>query len=155
MAATATWTCDKCGMGVGGMTCAKCGKELQHGVLKKDDGNHVLRPGYGLLDLSLALVLAGALNISTPAGLGLSENLAYQAVGPHLIRLGGLMPAHDPEGSLRAFVVGVVVGLAAGVGAGYAVGRKNGAGWGIVAGTLTGAAAAVVIIPVAYYLGGG
>jgi hypothetical protein len=34
------YTCDKCGMGVGSMTCAKCGKELVHGSIEKD-GNEI------------------------------------------------------------------------------------------------------------------
>lgn len=35
----ATYTCDKCGMGVSGMNCAKCGKELVHGTLNTPDGD--------------------------------------------------------------------------------------------------------------------
>ena len=36
----ATYTCDKCGMSVN-MTCAKCGTELAHDTLHKDDGSSV------------------------------------------------------------------------------------------------------------------
>jgi DNA-directed RNA polymerase subunit RPC12/RpoP len=36
----ATYTCDKCGMSVN-MTCAKCGAELVHDTLEKDDGSSV------------------------------------------------------------------------------------------------------------------
>ncbi len=36
----ATYTCEKCGMGVN-MTCAKCGKELVHDSITKDDGSKV------------------------------------------------------------------------------------------------------------------
>jgi hypothetical protein len=36
----ATYTCDKCGMSVN-MTCAKCGAELVHDTLQKDDGGSV------------------------------------------------------------------------------------------------------------------
>ena len=31
------YKCDKCGMGVTGMKCAKCGKDLVHGTIDKDD----------------------------------------------------------------------------------------------------------------------
>ena len=34
----AEYKCDHCGMGVSGMNCAKCGKELVHDHLTKDDG---------------------------------------------------------------------------------------------------------------------
>ncbi len=37
----AAYTCDKCGMSVGSMTCGKCGKELEHDSLKLDDGSAV------------------------------------------------------------------------------------------------------------------
>ena len=36
----ATYTCHSCGMSVD-MTCAKCGKELVHDTLVKDDGTKV------------------------------------------------------------------------------------------------------------------
>jgi len=36
----ATYTCDKCGMSVN-MTCAKCGAELVHDSITKDDGTSV------------------------------------------------------------------------------------------------------------------
>ncbi|MGD2046413.1 MAG: hypothetical protein PVJ80_16345 [Gemmatimonadota bacterium] len=36
----ATYTCDKCGMSVN-MTCAKCGAELVHDTITKDDGSTV------------------------------------------------------------------------------------------------------------------
>ncbi len=36
----ATYTCDVCGMSVN-MTCAKCGQELVHDTLSKDDGTSV------------------------------------------------------------------------------------------------------------------
>ena len=36
-----TYACPKCGMGVKGLTCAKCGKELVHDVITKDDGSQV------------------------------------------------------------------------------------------------------------------
>ena len=36
----ATYTCQVCGMSVN-MTCAKCGKELEHDTLRKDDGSTV------------------------------------------------------------------------------------------------------------------
>ncbi len=32
------YTCEKCGMSVGSMTCGQCGAELQHGNLTTDDG---------------------------------------------------------------------------------------------------------------------
>ena len=35
-----TYTCPSCGMGVN-MTCAKCGKDLVHETLTKDDGSTV------------------------------------------------------------------------------------------------------------------
>ena len=37
----ASYTCDKCGMSVGTMTCGTCGKELEHDTLTKDDGTSV------------------------------------------------------------------------------------------------------------------
>ena len=37
----AAYTCDKCGMSVGTMTCGKCNKELEHSTLTKDDGTNV------------------------------------------------------------------------------------------------------------------
>ena len=36
----ATYTCDKCGMSVN-MTCAKCGSEMVHDSIQKDDGAKV------------------------------------------------------------------------------------------------------------------
>ena len=36
----ATYTCQSCGMSVN-MTCAKCGQELVHDTLTKDDGSTV------------------------------------------------------------------------------------------------------------------
>lgn len=35
------YECPKCGMSIGSMTCGKCGKELVHSTLKKDDGSTV------------------------------------------------------------------------------------------------------------------
>ena len=35
------YVCDKCGMGVTGMKCAKCGKDLIHDHIGKDDGSTV------------------------------------------------------------------------------------------------------------------
>ncbi len=37
----AAYTCDKCGMSVGSMTCGHCGKELEHDSLTLDDGSAV------------------------------------------------------------------------------------------------------------------
>ena len=37
----ATYTCKKCGMSIGSMTCGKCGKELKHGTITTADGKHV------------------------------------------------------------------------------------------------------------------
>jgi hypothetical protein len=37
----AAYTCEKCGMSVGSMTCGKCGVELEHKVLTKPDGGTV------------------------------------------------------------------------------------------------------------------
>ncbi len=37
----ADYSCEHCGMGVSGMNCAKCGKELEHDHLTKDDGTKV------------------------------------------------------------------------------------------------------------------
>ncbi len=37
----AAYTCEKCGMSVGTMTCGTCGKELVHSSLTKDDGTTV------------------------------------------------------------------------------------------------------------------
>ena len=37
----ADYTCEHCGMGVTGMNCAKCGQELVHDNLTKDDGTQV------------------------------------------------------------------------------------------------------------------
>ncbi len=38
----AVYTCDKCGMSIGSMTCGHCGKELQHDSLTTDSGATVL-----------------------------------------------------------------------------------------------------------------
>ena len=35
------YKCNKCGMGVTGMKCAKCGKELVHGTISKGGGVEV------------------------------------------------------------------------------------------------------------------
>ena len=35
------YECEKCGMSVGSITCGKCGKELVHGSITKDDGTVV------------------------------------------------------------------------------------------------------------------
>jgi hypothetical protein len=37
----AAYTCSKCGMKVGSMTCGHCAKELVHDKLNKDDGSTV------------------------------------------------------------------------------------------------------------------
>lgn len=37
----AAYSCDKCGMSVGDMTCGKCGKPLEHSTITTDDGKHV------------------------------------------------------------------------------------------------------------------
>lgn len=37
----ALYSCDKCGMSVGTMTCGKCGKELVHDSITKADGTKV------------------------------------------------------------------------------------------------------------------
>jgi len=37
----ADYVCDHCGMGVTGLNCVKCGKELEHVDLTKDDGTTV------------------------------------------------------------------------------------------------------------------
>ncbi len=37
----AAYTCPKCGMSVGTMTCGKCGKELVHDTLAMPDGASV------------------------------------------------------------------------------------------------------------------
>ncbi len=37
----AAYTCEKCGMSVGSMTCGKCGKELVNDTLKTPDGANV------------------------------------------------------------------------------------------------------------------
>ena len=36
-----SYSCDKCGMSVAGMTCGKCGKDLVHDTLTKPDGTSV------------------------------------------------------------------------------------------------------------------
>jgi hypothetical protein len=35
------YKCEVCGMGIGSMTCEKCGKELVHGTITTDDGTTV------------------------------------------------------------------------------------------------------------------
>jgi len=35
------YKCEACGMGIGTMTCAKCGKELVHDSITTDDGTVV------------------------------------------------------------------------------------------------------------------
>ena len=35
------YKCSHCGMGVAGMKCAKCGKDLVHNHITKDDGTTV------------------------------------------------------------------------------------------------------------------
>jgi DNA-directed RNA polymerase subunit RPC12/RpoP len=37
----AEYACEKCGMGVAGMKCAKCGKDLDHDHITTDDGHTV------------------------------------------------------------------------------------------------------------------
>ena len=37
----AEYVCEHCGMGVTGLNCVKCGKELKHDHLTKDDGSTV------------------------------------------------------------------------------------------------------------------
>ncbi len=37
----ADFTCEHCGMGVTGLKCAKCGKDLVHDHITKDDGTQV------------------------------------------------------------------------------------------------------------------
>jgi len=37
----ALFTCDKCGMSIGTMTCGKCGKELVFDTITTDDGMKV------------------------------------------------------------------------------------------------------------------
>ncbi len=37
----AVYTCEKCGMSIGTMTCGKCGKELEHKTVTKPDGTQV------------------------------------------------------------------------------------------------------------------
>ena len=41
MSKMAVYTCEKCGMSVGTMTCGKCGKQLEHGTLTTDDCTEV------------------------------------------------------------------------------------------------------------------
>jgi hypothetical protein len=38
----ALYTCEKCGMSVGTMTCGKCNKELEHDGITKADGAKVM-----------------------------------------------------------------------------------------------------------------
>ena len=38
----AVYTCEKCGMSVGSITCGHCSAELVHDTLTKDDGGTVL-----------------------------------------------------------------------------------------------------------------
>ena len=35
------YSCEQCGMGVKGMACAKCGKDLEHDILTKPDESEV------------------------------------------------------------------------------------------------------------------
>ena len=35
------YVCEKCGMGVSGMTCSKCGKALVHGSITTPDGTEI------------------------------------------------------------------------------------------------------------------
>ena len=37
------YTCEKCGMGVTGMKCAKCGKDLVHGTITKNGAEIMTR----------------------------------------------------------------------------------------------------------------
>lgn len=37
----AVYTCKKCGMSIGSMTCGKCGKELKHGTITTAEGKSV------------------------------------------------------------------------------------------------------------------
>ncbi len=37
----AFYTCDKCRMSIGTITCGTCGKELVHDTLNRDDGTSV------------------------------------------------------------------------------------------------------------------
>ena len=37
----AAYTCSKCGMSIGTMTCGKCGKELKHSSLTTPEGKTV------------------------------------------------------------------------------------------------------------------
>ena len=37
----AVYTCEKCGMSIGSMTCGECDTELTHNTLKLDDGSTV------------------------------------------------------------------------------------------------------------------
>ncbi|MDH5642926.1 MAG: hypothetical protein OEY63_01905 [Gemmatimonadota bacterium] len=37
----AVYTCETCGMSVGSITCGKCGNELVHSKIDKDDGSAV------------------------------------------------------------------------------------------------------------------
>ncbi len=36
------YTCEKCGMSVGSITCGKCGQELVHDTIQAGDGRKVL-----------------------------------------------------------------------------------------------------------------
>ena len=38
----AAYTCSKCGMSIGIMTCGKCGKELRHSTITMPDGKTVV-----------------------------------------------------------------------------------------------------------------
>ena len=38
----AAYTCSKCGMSIGTMTCGKCGKELKHSSLTTPEGKTCL-----------------------------------------------------------------------------------------------------------------
>ena len=37
----AFYTCEKCGMSIGTITCGTCGKELVHDTIKLEDGTEV------------------------------------------------------------------------------------------------------------------
>ena len=37
----AAYTCEKCGMSVGTMTCGSCDKELDHGSISADNGDEI------------------------------------------------------------------------------------------------------------------
>ena len=37
----ALYTCEKCGMSIGEMTCGQCGKQLEHNTIQADDGRDI------------------------------------------------------------------------------------------------------------------